>query len=162
MKIFAGTILAILIMTGTSCQKAVNVEKEKEAILAVLEEEGSAMLAKDTERVFALHVRDDLETRLELGEYGFNTYKGWDEVSVLLGDALGGDGALMAANAVNRKENMILKVTGNTAWLTCDNIWEFNNNGEKGGYSNIQVTFLEKIGGDWKISFAAYYSKPQP
>ena len=35
MKIFVGTILAILIFAGTSCQMAVDVEKEKEAILAV-------------------------------------------------------------------------------------------------------------------------------
>ena len=162
MKIFVGTILAILIFAGTSCQIAVNVEKEKEAIMAVLEEENAAMLAMDKERVFALHVQDNLETRLELGEYGFNTYSGWDEVSGLLGDALGGDGKLVGSNAVNRKENMIIKVTGNTAWLTCDNIWEWTTDGNKGGYSNIQVTFLEKIKGEWLISFAAYYSKPQP
>ena len=56
MKIFVGTILAILILAGTSCQQAVNVEKEKEAILAVLDEESAAMLAMDKERVFALHV----------------------------------------------------------------------------------------------------------
>ncbi len=56
---------------------------------------------------------------------------------------------------------MVIKVTGNTAWLTCDNIWEWTIDGNKGGYSNIQVTFLEKIKGEWKISFAAYYSKPQ-
>ena len=62
---------------------------------------------------------------------------------------------------MNRKENMVIKVTGNTAWLTCDNIWEWTIDGNKGGYSNIQVTFLEKIKGEWKISFAAYYSKPQ-
>jgi len=161
MKIFVGTIMAILVIAGTSCQQAVNVEKEKEAILAVLEEESAAMLENDTERVFDLHVQDELETRLELGEYGFNTYSGWDEVSGLLGDALSGDGELIGSNAVNRKENMIIKVTGNTAWLTCDNIWEFNSNGEKGGYSNIQVNFMEKIKGEWKISFAAYYSKPQ-
>ncbi len=161
MKIFAGTVLAILLFAGTSCQQTVNVEKEKEAIRAVLEEESAAMLAKDVERVFDLHVQDDSETRLELGEYGFNTYKGWDEVSVLLGDALDGEGELMAANAVNRKENMIIKVTGNTAWVTCDNIWEYSSDGEKGGYSNIQVNFLEKIKGEWKISFTAHYSKPQ-
>ena len=162
MKIFVGTILAILIFAGTSCQIAVNVEKEKEAILAVLEEENAAMLAMDKERVFALHVQDNLETRLELGEYGFNTYSGWDEVSGLLSDALSGDGTLIGSNAVNRKENVIIKVTGNTAWLTFDNIWEWTDGTDKGGYSNIQVNFMEKIGGEWKISFAAYYSKTLP
>ena len=162
MKFFVGTILAILLLAGTSCQQTVNVEKEKEAILAVLQEEGDAALAQDKDRMFALHVQDELETRLELGEYGFNTYKGWDEVGGLLGDVFSGEGALGGENAVNRRENMIIKVTGNTAWLTCDNIWEWTTDGVTGGYSNIQVTFFEKIKGDWKISFAAYYSKPQP
>ena len=162
MKSYLWSFFAILIIAATSCQLVTDVEKEKEAILAVLQEESDASLAMDKERVFALHVKDDLETRLELGEYGYNTYKGWDEVSGLLGDALSGDGALMGENAVNRKENMIIKVTGNTAWLTCDNIWEWNIDGDKGGYSNIQVNFLEKIQGEWKISFAAYYSKSQP
>jgi len=161
MKSYIWSFFAILFIAATSCQQVINVEKEKEAIMAVLEEESAAALAQDKERVFALHVQDDLETRLELGEYGFNTYKGWDEVGGLLGDALSGEGELIEANAINRKENMIIKVTGNTAWLTCDNIWEWTTDGVAGGYSNIQVTFLEKIKGEWKISFAAYYSKPQ-
>ena len=162
MKIFAGTILAILVIAGTSCQIAVNVEKEKEAILAVLQEEGAAVLAQDKDRLFALHVQDDLETRLELGEYGFNTYKGWDEVSGLLGDWIDSDGDVTGEKPVNTKENMVIKVTGNTAWLTYDNKWEWTNDGIIGGYNNIQIIFLEKIKGEWKISFAAIYSKSQP
>lgn len=161
MKIFAATILSILLIAGSSCEQTVNVEKEKEAILAVLEEESAAILAKDKDRLFALHVRDEMETRLEMGEYGFNTFSGWDEVGGLLGDIVSGEGPLVGEDAVNRKENMTIKVTGNTAWLTYDNYWEWTLEGEKGGYSNIRVTFMEKIKGEWKISFAAYYSKPQ-
>jgi len=162
MKIFVGTILAILIFAGTSCQIAVNVEKEKEAIMAVLDEESAAIIAQDKERLFALHVQDNLETRLELGEYGFNAYKGWDEVSGLLGDWIDSDGEVAGENPVNTKENMVIKVTGNTAWLTYDNKWEWTNDGITGGYNNIQIIFLEKIKGEWKISFSAIYSKSQP
>ena len=162
MKIFLGTILAILIFAGTSCQRAVNVEKEKEAILAVLQEEGDAVIAQDKDRLFALHVQDDLETRLELGEYGFSTYKGWDEVGALLGDWIDSDGEVAGENPVNTKENMVIKVTGNTAWLTYDNKWEWTNDGITGGYNNIQIIFLEKIKGEWKISFSAIYSKSMP
>jgi hypothetical protein len=106
-----------------------------------------------------MYVQDEMTTRLELGEYGFNRYEGWEEVGKLLGDFLSGEG-MGGVDAVNRKENVLIKVTGNTAWLTCDNIWEWTNEGEKGGYNNIQVLFFEKIKGEWKISFSAYYTKP--
>ena len=99
-----------------------------------------------------------METRLELGEFGYNTWKGWDKIKTELEDFI--DGAQMAGDMVNKKENMIIKVVGNCAWLTCDNIWKWSIDGEPDGYDNIQVTFLEKIKGEWKISFSYYYSKP--
>jgi hypothetical protein len=159
MKIFAGAIIAIILFAGTSCRQTADVEKEKEAIMAILEGEGEAVLARDKDHIFDMYVQDDLTTRLEMGEYGFNRYEGWEEVGKLLGDFLSGEG-MGGADAVNRKENVLIKVTGNTAWLTCDNIWEWTNEEEKGGYNNIQVLFFEKIKGDWKISFSAYYTKP--
>ena len=154
------SLFVIVLFAGTSCQQEGRIEKEKEAIIAVLKEEADANIAKDKDRLFALHVQDNLETRLELGEYGFNTYAGWDAIKPLIDDFI--DGAQQADDAVNRKENMIIKVMGNCAWLTCDNIWKWNIDGEPGGYNNIQVTFLEKIKGEWKISFSSYYSKPMP
>lgn len=151
-------VFAIIILAATSCQQ--NIEKEKEAILAVLQEESDAVVANDKERVFAVHVRDSLESRWELGIYGYNMYKGWNEVQTLLSDFMG-DG-MGNTDPVNVKENMTLKVAGKSAWLTCDNIWKWTVDGHPGGYNNIQITFLEKIKGEWKISFSAYYTKPVP
>lgn len=163
MKILVGTILTILFMMGTSCEKAVNVEKEKEAILAVLYAESEAALAKDKDRVFSFHVQDEMETRLEMGQYGYNKYEGWEEVKKLLGDYMGGEGEVGGVeNLKNTKENIVMKVTGNSAWLSCDNILEWTTDGAKDGYSNLQIVFFEKIKGEWKISFSAYYGKPKP
>ena len=158
MRRYLWPLFAILLLAGTSCQQ--NIEKEKEAILAVLQEEAEASVSKDIERLFAVHVKDSLESRMELGIYGYNTFRGWDEVQTLIGDFMEGD--MQLENPVNHKENMILKVAGKSAWLTCDNIWEWTVDGHSGGYNNIQILFLEKIKGDWKISFSAYYTKPEP
>jgi hypothetical protein len=160
MKISVVTIIAIFLLSGTSCQQNVNVEKEKQAIMALLKAEGDAALSRDMELIGDIYVHDELTTRLEMGQYGYNRYEGWEEVERLIGDFLEGEGDLGGDNPVNRKENIIIKVTGNTAWLTCDNIWEWTVDGEKGGYNNIQIQFLEKIKGEWKISFTAYYTKP--
>jgi len=65
-------------------------------------------------------------------------------------------------NPRNTKENIILKVTGNTAWSICDNIWEFEFNNEPQKMKNIQIAFFEKINGEWKNSFNAFVAGPKP
>jgi hypothetical protein len=163
MKRIAGAFLAIVLIAGTSCQQAVDIEKEKEAILAILHAESDATLAKDAEGLFAQHMQDEMETRLEMGQYGYNSYEGWEEVKSLLGDFLEGTGEAGGVEDLkNTKENVRMKVTGNTAWLVCDNKLEWTSNGVKDGYSNLQIVFFEKEQGEWKISFAAYYSPPKP
>ena len=60
------------------------------------------------------------------------------------------------------KENPIIKITGNNAWLICDNIWHGTYEGEEIYIDGLQITFLEKVNGEWKISFAGWLNKPQP
>lgn len=150
-------LFIIAILLGTSCQPEVNVEKEKEAIMAVLQEEAAGLKAMDKDRIFATHIQGSEEVRMELGVYGYNTYQGWDKIEALFGDYVEG-GEPMAME--NFKENVIMKVTGNSAWLTCDNVWKANQSSTENEISNIQIVFLEKVKGEWKISFSAYYSKP--
>lgn len=160
MRKYLVSLFVILLLIGTSCQTGINVENEEEALLDVLHQEAEAMLAGDMEAVFALHTQDVQETRLELGVFGYNTYEGWDAIKTLLVDAAPG---LKHANIVNVKENVISKVNGNSAWLKCDNIWKWNDDGgEQEGYDNLQVVFFEKIKGEWKIAFASYYNKAVP
>jgi hypothetical protein len=157
MKRYFFPLFIVALVVGTSCQPKVNVEKEKEAILAVILEEADAASSMDKDRVYATHVKGSEEIRLELGVYGYNMYKGWDEIGSILGDFLDGD---QIDNLKISKENVIIKVTGNSAWLVCDNNVSWGSGDEKDGYSNIQIVFLEKLEGTWKISFTTYYSKP--
>jgi len=148
-------ILALIV--GTSCQPKVNVEKEKEAILAVILEEAAAAEAMDKDRVYDTHIQGSEEKRLELGVYGYRIYDGWDEIETLLGDFLDGESS---ENFTISKENVQIKVAGTAAWLICDNILQWGSGDEDSGYSNIQIVFLEKVKGEWKISLSAYYNKP--
>lgn len=156
MRRYFFSLFIVAVLIGTSCQPKVNLEKEKEAIMAVLREEAAGLKAMDKDRVFATHIQGSDEVRIELGVYGFNTYHGWDEIEAFIGDYLEGSEPVELENF---KENVILKVTGKSAWLTCDNVWK-DKNGADRGYSNLQIVFLEKVKGEWKISFSAYYSKP--
>ena len=59
-------------------------------------------------------------------------------------------------NPRNKKENLIIKVNGNSAWAVMDNIWLWEEDGETKNQSNYQISFLEKIDGQWKFSFNAF------
>ena len=115
--LFFTVILSVL---STGCEKAVDTEKEKAAIIEVVNAEGSTFAANDLDGVFVLHVQDELSTRYS----GTKVYKGWDEIKALYESYIERNtGDTTWTNARNIKENIILKVTGNTAWLICDNIW---------------------------------------
>jgi len=146
-------------MAGTSCKTETNIEKEKEAILGVLDQQSAAFLSGNLEEAYAAHTQDEMETRLEMGPYSYNTFRGWDEIKALIEDAAPG---YMHPGAVNTRENVIIKVMGDCAWLTCDNIWKWELDEGTEGFANIQVVFFEKIEGDWKISFASFYNKAAP
>jgi len=150
-------LLMLTVLFATGCQPKVNVEKEKEAILAVIEEEARGFETMDQDRVYATHLKDNEEMRLELGVYGYRLYEGWNQIDELLGDYMEGN---PTPDIHISKENVIIKVNGTSAWLTCDNLVQWGSGDEADGYSNIQINFLEKVKGQWLISFTAYYSKP--
>ena len=147
-------IVPMAIFLTISCQP--DTEAEKEAVMNILRQEADALIAGDFDSFKELHLQDELESRIEMGIYGYNVFKGWDKVSELIKDFLS---TPHKENYKNKKENCIIKVSRNSAWVTCDNIWYSNSNPDEILYNNLQIVFLEKVKGDWKISLSAYYSK---
>lgn len=150
-------LMLLSLIFGTSCQPKVNIEEEKEAILAVIQEEADGFMSMDKDKVFATHLQGSEEVRMELGVYGYRVYEGWDDIESLLGDFLDSESE---GNVKISKENVTIKVAGTGALFTCDNVVQWSTGDDIDGYTNLQVVFLEKVMGDWKISFAAYYNKP--
>lgn len=141
-------ISALLITLFLSCQQKVNVEKEQEAILKVLLEEGKTLAANDAEGLFNVYIQDETSLRLA----GEKIYSGWENIRPLLESYLDYMEGNPDTNARNVKENVVTKVFGNTAWSVCDNIWEWDEDGKGQRSVNRQLTFLEKKQGEWKIS----------
>jgi hypothetical protein len=156
-------VFAIIFLTCISCKEKIDIEKEKEAVLKVLQEEGDGFTANDLKRVFATHLQDNTATRLEQGPDSYKIYKGWDEIKSLYESYIKGNSADSSyKNTQNLKGNIIIKVVGNSAWLICDNIWKYEYNNIAGEDTNIQIAFFEKINGVWKFSFNAFVQKPVP
>ena len=153
--------MSLLICMISSCQQKIDPEEEKQKILQVLLNEGAKFASYDIEGVSALHIQDETALRLAGVE---NLIQGWDNIKSLYEDYLQRNKEMNEKNPVdnvrNLKENVITKITGETAWSVCDNVWRWEENDETVGYSNKQIAFLEKVDGEWKISFMAFIPFP--
>lgn len=152
---------ALIFFVSISCKEKSDPVKDKEAILKVLQEEGDAFSANDLNRVFATHIQDSTATRLELAPDSYKIYGGWNEIENLYKEYSKVNLADSNwRNPKNLKGNIIIKVVGNSAWVLCDNTWKFEFNKVEQEYTNMQIAFLEKINGEWKISFDGFVPKP--
>jgi len=152
-------LLTAFLLIGTSCQKRINVEKEKEAIMAVIKAESEAARIGNVDGLMSCYIQDEYNTRLNLGKDSYKIITGWDQLSPLF-KGYTPNMEIDTTKISFTKENPVIKVMGNTAWLICDNKWIYEAPEGETKWGNIQVTFLEKVDGKWKFSFAAWITKP--
>lgn len=155
------TFFAIVLLAGTSCQEKIDIEKEKEAIMAVINAESETARTSDYDGLISCYLQDENQIYFYLGMDDYRIYTGWNQLAPQFERFKEPPAEEMMAMTFS-KENPIIKVTGNTAWAICDNIWK--GTGEEGAWKNegIQITFLEKVDGNWKFSFVAFLAKPEP
>ncbi|MFO7851647.1 MAG: hypothetical protein ACQERS_10925 [Bacteroidota bacterium] len=155
------TIAAVALTACKQTTEPVDMEAEKEAIMKVIQNESEFARDAKFEEFVNLYVHDEFNTRLRFLPDTFEIIKGWENVRNRL--AYIDDREETELTTVNvSKENPLVKITGNTAWVVCDNIWQGEYEGEEIYNESLQVTFLEKSEGEWKISLAGWFSKPEP
>lgn len=146
------------LVISLSCQPTLDFEKEKEAIMAVIQAEGDAFITEEKERLYDLFIQDDLNVRLGISGKSYTISKGWDDVKSIY------DGyytnRMEGLESRNSKDNSIVRISKNTAWVICDNIWDWEYQDREGRWSNLEVVFLEKINNEWKISFMSFLPAP--
>jgi hypothetical protein len=153
------TILSALIIAAfavTGCEKAIDYEKEKAAIIAVMEKETQTYIDRDFEGMFSTHVQDSLNMRLTAGADNYVFAEGWENVSRhMTGDQteddLGPD-----LHITVEKSNYRMKIYPGSAFVVCDQKWITQYDDDVVEMNSIQVRFLEKIDGEWKISFVSF------
>ena len=157
MKKIVYSVLALSLIAGhSSCKEKIDIEKEKEAIIAVIEEETNAYLDRDYDRFAATYVQDKTFIRLhsEKGSYeyitgwGYNYIVGWDEMASVFNESFENNPDTLL-NFVNNDYK--IKVYPESAWAVYDAYW-YNNEGDTVRW-NIDVRFLEKVDGEWKIVY---------
>jgi hypothetical protein len=151
--LFLTVILSLLVF---GCEVAVDEEKEKAAIIEVINTETETYLARDFDAMFATHTQDSLNMRLTAGADNYVFAEGWEDVSKHMTgdeteDELGTDLHISV-----EKTNYRMKLYPNSAFVVCDQKWTSNYGDDVTEINSIQVRFLEKIDGEWKISFVSF------
>ena len=152
--ILTAFILAAIVFTG--CEQPIDYEKERAAIIAVMEKETQTFIDRDFEGMFSTHVQDSLNMRLTAGADNYVFVEGWENVSKhMTGDQTEDDlGPNIHIDV--EKTNYRMKIYPNSAFLVCDQKWTSSYDDDTTEINSIQVRFLEKIEGEWKISFVSF------
>ncbi|MFC2116526.1 hypothetical protein ACFLTU_08615 [Bacteroidota bacterium] len=161
-KIILSILAAILIAGCFSCEEKIDIEKEKAAIMAVIQAESEAARVGDYEGLISCYIQDEYNTRVGFNQTGYKVTTGWEQLDAIFKNY----DVERTEEELNTwtvsKENPMIKLMDETAWVICDNVWEGSDEEGALRYEGLQITFLEKVDGEWKFSFAAWLSKPEP
>ena len=153
------TILFILVFVAlvfSGCEQSIDFEKERAAIIEVMEKETQTYIDRDFEAMYETHVQDSMNMRLSAGADNYVFAEGWDEVSKhMTGDETEDDLGSDLHIAVE-KMNYRMKIYHSSAFVVCDQTWSSRYDEDVTEINSIQVRFLEKIEGEWKISFVSF------
>lgn len=157
MKKAISILFAFLLIVNYSCMEKIDFEAEKEAIMALFEEETASYYDSDFTRWSATHIQDSTFINVGVSKNGFTIRNGWEETSAAQRASI----ETKREPAREGKTPIGIKIYGKTAWIVFKNQY-FNNEGNPTG-EQISTAFVEKQDGKWKISLferigaTAYY-----
>lgn len=145
-------ILTLFLFTLSSCQGKIDIDKEKEAIIAVIEEETNAFNARDFDRLAETYIQNESTHWLGASkqEYWFNS--GWDEIGTIFKEYF--ENNPEPGSSSYKKSNYRIKVYNESAWSISDQ--EVHSSGGEVIWKGLEVRFLEKADGNWKIVYLFY------
>ena len=153
MKKYVLTLFALILLAGTSCQEKIDIEKEKAAIIAVIEEETNAHFARDIDRQNECFVQDETSVGVFAGKDGL--YDGWEIISAAYKSIY--ENSPEPTNLMVKNENYKIKVYRDCAWAVYDEYTVDENDSVSSGPRCIR--FLEKVDDKWKIVLMSVLSR---
>ena len=138
-----------------SCTGKMDIEEEKKAIIAVIEEETAAFVDRDFDRLAACYVMDETNIRLTASKSHYVYHKGWKELSASFKNYF--ENYPEPEKWMQGRKQYAIKVYPECAWVV------FENEGFLSAGSSSRLTgkaadvrFLEKHNGEWKIVYLSH------
>ena len=142
-------VLAAAFTASAFGQADALLEKEKEAIKAVIQEETQSFYDRDFDRFAATYKHDESIVDLRAYNTNYSQGLGWEAKSTGMKYFMENNPEPIKNMEV--KKNFRIQVNGDYAWAIFDNL-QYNED-EKPEAHDIGVNFLEKIDGSWKIVY---------
>ena len=142
-------ILVLFIVIFVSCNNIIDTEKEKNIIIAVIENETSSHFAKDFNQQSKSFLHDESLIVLVSRKGGYGYAVGWDQISKSIKQNIEKNPNPIAEKFEN--SDYKIKVYKKSAWAVYDeNVYD-----SEGEFIRkvINVRFLEKIDNEWKIVY---------
>lgn len=152
MKKILTLLIVIFVFVISSCNSKRQIEKEKKAIIKVIEESTNAYKSRDIDRIDSIYVHDETTARLNAGKYGFVYRTGWPQIRGAYEEMFKENPFAITTNY--EKKNFVIKVYRKSACAFHDEIIYDSENEYL--HHQIGVHFLEKVKGNWKILYLSY------
>jgi len=142
-------LISLFIIIFVSCNNRIDTEKEKDAIIAVIENETNSHFAKDFEQQSKSFLQDESLIVLVSRKGGYGYAVGWNQISKSIKQNIEKNPNPIAEKFENTDYK--IKVYDKSAWAVyAENV--YNSEGEF-IRKVINVRFLEKIDNEWKIVY---------
>lgn len=138
------------------CHAADDIQKEKDAIKAVIEEEKAAFLALDDARMAAVWIQQPSSMKFFVHDGKETRFDGYAAIATDAQDALKRERALESANRSTFEfSNYRITLQGDSAWVVCNARWDGVSQGSPASATQSRVYVLQKEDGRWKLALMA-------
>lgn len=132
-------------------QREAIMQQEKEAVLAIIEEETEAFFARDYDRWKSTYVQQDYAFQAWSNRDGtFDSSVGWENIDNTVGKYIHDNPEPVSSHPIVERKNITFKFyDDDVAYLT----WDQFNSDRKGEvfFHSKEVRLMEKVNGEWKI-----------
>jgi ketosteroid isomerase-like protein len=158
MKKFLLALFAFSLLAVVCCQDESGIEKDKKAIVAVIEAEKTAYYTQDLAGLDASWVQDASSQKLFLTSHGITELKGWDEIHQNHIEAIESDWNEHVETV--QYSDFSINVYGSTALVMHNSEHQITDHGAESILNMRRILHLVKIEDDWKIDMMAMYFMP--
>ncbi len=151
--------LVVLAFLCPSCQRKVDVEKEQQAITAVIDAEKKGYFDKSLEEMAATWVQDSSSVKVFMSRDGEVDLLGWPKINEHSKQEIGQTDSTYQ-NIRLQFSDFRFYIYETSAWAIFKAHWNWSHSGQQEQLQQERIMAFEKVGGEWKITLMAIYSVP--